>query len=124
MTKCSDYVAEMRPFIKVFYRMRMIHKTRISTYSGLKPEWNETFEIIIDSLQDQLLFQVCEKDWTHEYILGDVTVPVSVLASHSGGIHWVSLYHNIHHTGDLLFWSKLSIKEDLPQASKNQLNAP
>lgn len=55
------------------------------------------------------------KDWTHEYKLGELYLPVSELASNSGGIHWASLYDNFkQNAGNLMIWSKLTIKDDLP----------
>lgn len=85
----------------------------MSASAGDRPEWNESFEINIDSITDQLLIQICVKDWTHEYHLGEAVIPVGKMAQNSGSMHWLSLHHKFHHVADILFWSKLEIREDI-----------
>ena len=73
MTRDTETFGKMDPFVKFKYGELEFMTTEKSN-AGKKPIWNETFQIDVKSLEDNLILAVMDADPMSDDIIGEATI--------------------------------------------------
>ena len=69
----------------------MKFKTKVKDSAGKTPVWNETFEINVNYIGDDITFWVMDEDVTSDDLVGQTTFKLSALTAGSGIDEWFQL---------------------------------
>ncbi len=77
----------MDPYVKFVY-MGTRYKTRIVEDGGQNPTWNQSFDISITSLSDEIQFEVKDDEVCGARLIGTLTIKASALCINNGVREW------------------------------------
>ena len=76
----TESLGKMDPFVELEYQDKKF-TTKVVEDGHKNPLWNETFEIAIESLQDELKISCYDQDSLSNDLIGELSVPLSKLCS-------------------------------------------
>ena len=85
LTRDTSTFTSMDPYVKINYRMEE-HNT--ATNTGKNPEWNETFEIDVKYVGDDMIIKVLDKCMEGDDKIGETSIKASSLCSGTGIDDW------------------------------------
>ncbi|TNV75843.1 hypothetical protein FGO68_gene9817 [Halteria grandinella] len=104
----------MDPFVEISYNNKkyrsMTHKN-----GGKFPSWNQTFEIEIDSAQDDLSFTIFDENVLSKDFICQSFIKASALCMNNGVRDWFSLLYKQQQAGQILLETQF-----LPFQSKQE----
>ncbi len=112
LTINTEMFGKMDPYVTVVYNTvsqpnKKTVKTKVHKSGGQTPQWNEKFEFLVESMDDNIIFTVFDKDMFFDDLVGNVIMKVGALVSKSvnaGGNDaptTLDLFQKIEKTGDL-----------------------
>ena len=98
----TESIGKMDPFVELDYEGKKF-TTKVIEEGHKNPLWNETFEIPIESLQDQLTISCYDQDSLSNDLIGELILPISQLCS----VHeqWVDLQYKGKKAAEILISS-------------------
>ena len=89
----TEVFGEMDPYVNIEHFLSgKKFKTEVKHDGGKNPVWDQTFEIEIYSLEDELKIKCFDEDMGQDDIIGETTITVHDLIS-LGDDDCVTLYH-------------------------------
>jgi hypothetical protein len=80
---------------------------------NLNPEWAETFELVVNDVNDTLKVSVWDKDLIDaDDLIGETMIPLQDVVGKEVPQKWYTLYHESRVTGEIMLGIKLPIPED------------
>ena len=69
----TEVIGKMDPFVTIEYQ-GMEFKTKTIRNGGMRPQWNETFEIDVYSLSDDIKISIIDEDVIVNDLVGEKTL--------------------------------------------------
>ena len=82
----------MDPFVAIKYREQSF-KTKVLQGAGKAPVWDETFDLEVKYVGDDLVLEVMDEDVTTNDHVGSTTIKLSALCSNGGIDEWFEIQH-------------------------------
>jgi Ca2+-dependent lipid-binding protein len=108
---------KMDPFCKLQYREQSF-KTKVLQGAGKTPTWDETFEIDVKYIGDDLKLEVMDEDVTSSDTVGIATIKLSALISDGGIDEWFEIQYKGKSAGKIHLishFTPLALSETKPQ---------
>jgi Ca2+-dependent lipid-binding protein len=83
LTKDVESFGKQDPYVKITY-MGTPYKTVVHQNGGKSPVWNQTFDIRIGGMGDELLLEVKDEDVVGAKFIGHATIKASALCINGG----------------------------------------
>jgi Ca2+-dependent lipid-binding protein len=78
LTRDTEALGKMDPFVEIKY-LNNKYRTRVHDDGGKNPMWNETLEIPIESIKDELALSCLDQDAFSADLIGETTIPLKSL---------------------------------------------
>lgn len=88
----TEAMGDMDPFFKITYKGKD-YKTKTLNNAGKRAEWHESFEIEIDSQDDDITFAVYDEDPMTNDLVGERTFKVKAICQSSLASHIIPLIY-------------------------------
>jgi Ca2+-dependent lipid-binding protein len=92
LTRDTDFFSKMDPYCVIETRMQKV-KTNTLNGAGKTPKWNQTFDIDVKYLGDDMKVTVWDEDVTTSDHVGATEIKISSLCVNKGLDEWFSLQH-------------------------------
>jgi hypothetical protein len=105
LTRDTEMFSKMDPYCKVRTRDQNF-KTKVLQGAGKLPKWNETIDIDVKYIGDDINIEVMDEDVTTSDLIGSVVMKISGLTMNGGMDEWFDLQYKgkkcgaIHLKGD------------------------
>ena len=80
----------MDPFVEIEYNEKQ-YKTKVHEDGGKNPEWNESFDIPIQSMSDQVRITCYDEDALSNDLVGTQSFDMEKLCANQGINEWLVL---------------------------------
>ena len=91
-TRDTDFWTKMDPYTVIKYR-EQTHKTSVKQNAGKKPHWDESFDIDVKYIGDDLMLTVYDEDVTSSDLVADTTIKLSALCCNGGIDDWFGVQY-------------------------------
>ena len=78
-----------------------VNKTKVHENGGKSPAWNQTFEIPLGSVSDEVHFEIRDDEVMGSRVIASAHIKGSALAINGGTREWFSVYHDDKQAGRL-----------------------
>ena len=109
----TDFWTKMDPYCKLKIR-EDTYKTKVLNNAGKLPKWNETFEIPVKYIGDDMLVEVWDEDVAADDVVGSGNVKLSSLCANGGIDEWFDIFYKGKKAGNVHFKS-VFVAETRPQ---------
>lgn len=105
LTRDTEMFSKMDPYCKLQTRDQRF-KTKVLQGAGKLPKWNETIDIDVKYIGDDLNIEVLDEDVTTSDLVGSTTIKLSALCMNGGMDEWYDIQYKgkkagaIHLKGD------------------------
>ena len=100
LTRDTDFWSKMDPFCVLNYREQQF-KTKVKQNAGKLPKWDETFEIDVKYIGDELYIGVKDEDLTKADVIGDGQLKLSALCVNGGLDEWFDIFYKGKNAGKI-----------------------
>ncbi len=83
----TDFFSKMDPFCKIVCRDQTF-KTKVMQNAGKTPKWNETIEIAVKYIGDDLHIEIYDEDVTTSDLICSTVIKISALCMNGGMDDW------------------------------------
>ena len=90
LTRDTETFGKMDPYVKIVTRQQQF-RTKTKDSAGKTPVWNETFNIDVKYVGDDITLQVYDADVGADDIIGEVTFKLSALCIGNGMDEWFAI---------------------------------
>jgi Ca2+-dependent lipid-binding protein len=101
LTRDTEVFGRMDPYVDLHYRGEE-YRTKVAEDQGKHPIWNQTFELMVHSMEDEIRFTVKDSDIGKDDYIAGVFMKISQLCGSSGVPQWYSLDYKGHVAGEIL----------------------
>ena len=108
---------KMDPFCRVESREQTF-KTKVLQGAGKTPKWNETFQIQVKYIGDDMRIYVFDEDTVSNDKVGEANIKFSALCNSGGIDEWFEIQHKGKSAGKVHLRSKFTPKVDSPRVVK------
>lgn len=98
-------IGKMDPFV-IISNQGCDHKTKVQNNAGKYPVWNETFELPVGSMMDQIDVFCYDEDMTKNNLIGETSVQLSDLCKDYTVSKWYQIFFKSEVSGEILIESK------------------
>ena len=92
LTRDTEMFSKMDPYCKISYREQQFRSKTLNG-AGKKPKWNETFEIQVKYIGDDLELTVFDEDLTSSDTVGSAQIKISSLCINGGLNEWFDIQY-------------------------------
>ena len=92
LTRDVETFGKMDPYVKIISRQQNF-KTNVKDGAGKTPVWNQTFNIDVKYVGDDLTIQVYDEDVGSDDVVGVATIKLSALCVNNGIDEWFQVAH-------------------------------
>ena len=82
----------MDPFVKLQYREQSF-KTKVASGAGKQPKFNETFQIDVKYIGDDLTIGIYDEDVVGSDMVGEVSIKLQALVMNGGIDEWFTVQY-------------------------------
>jgi len=100
LTRDTETFGKMDPYVKISTRMQNF-KTAVKDGAGKTPVWNQTFNIDVKYIGDDLKIQVYDEDTGSDDIVGESTVKLSAFCIQGGIDDWFQIAYKGKQSGQV-----------------------
>jgi len=95
LTRDTETFSKMDPYVNIIYNAVKVGKTKTLDGAGKKPKWNQSFEIQIMDIMDDIYFEVKDEDLTSSDLIGTLKCKIfNILGPNNGMAEWHDItYH-------------------------------
>ena len=86
----TETMGKMDPFVEIEYNEKQ-YKTKVHEDGGKNPEWNESFDIPIQSMSDQVRITCYDEDALSNDLVGTQSFDMEKLCANQGINEWLVL---------------------------------
>jgi len=86
----TDFFSKMDPFCVITCREEK-YKTKVLQGAGKLPKWNETYDIEVKYIGDDMTIEVRDEDVTSSDLIGSTVIKLSSLCANGGLDEWFKL---------------------------------
>ena len=90
LTRDTEAFGKMDPYVKISTRQQNF-KTAVKSGAGKTPTWNETFNIDVKYIGDDLIMEVFDEDVGSDDKIGESTVKLSAFCVTGGLDDWFNI---------------------------------
>ena len=87
LTRDTEAFGKMDPYVKISTRQEM-YKTTVKQGAGKTPAWNETFNLDVKYIGDDLTIEVFDEDVGSDDKIGESVIKLSALCVGTGIAEW------------------------------------
>ncbi|TNV83345.1 hypothetical protein FGO68_gene2056 [Halteria grandinella] len=110
----TEFIGKMDPFVQIEYKA-IKNRTKTIEGGGTKPIWNDTFEIQIQNLHDDMKLACYDEDLFNNDLIGEAIFHTSLLCSHELTRKWLPIKYHGQKSGLILMESQYTPKYDSEQ---------
>jgi len=100
LTRDTETFGKMDPYVKISTRQQQF-KTAVKNGAGKTPMWNQTFNIDVKYIGDDMTVQVYDEDPGSDDIIGEATMKLSALCVNGGIDEWFQIAYRGKSSGQL-----------------------
>ena len=100
LTRDTETFGKMDPYVKISTRQQNF-KTAVKNGAGKTPMWNQTFNIDVKYIGDDMTVQVYDEDPGSDDIIGEATMKLSALCVNGGIDEWFQIAYRGKSSGQL-----------------------
>ena len=100
LTRDTETFGKMDPYIKISTRQQQF-KTAVKSGAGKTPVWNQTFNIDVKYIGDDITIQVYDEDVGADDVIGVCTIKLSALCVGNGLDEWFQVAHKGKQAGQV-----------------------
>ena len=82
----------MDPFLAIDFKGRL-YKTKVLDGAGKHPIWNETFNLPVESMAEEVKIGCYDEDLIVDDLIGETTVTIAKLCSGQGIRDWIPIHY-------------------------------
>jgi len=68
--KNTELIGEMDPYVAINWNGKKKYRTTTAKNAGMQPEWNQTLEIPVSSMSDEITISCHDKDLIYDDFVG------------------------------------------------------
>ena len=87
LTRDTEAFGKMDPYVKISTRQQQF-KTNVKDGAGKQPVWNQTFNVDVKYVGDDMTIEVFDEDVGSDDKIGEATVKLSALCVNNGIDEW------------------------------------
>ena len=107
LTRDTETFGKMDPYVKIQTRQQNF-KTGTKDGAGKTPVWNETFQIDVKYIGDDVQLQVYDEDPGSDDQIGVAVIKLSALCANNGIDDWFQIAHRGRGAGQVHLKSKFT----------------
>ena len=100
LTHDTEWFGKMSPFCRVKVREQTF-VTKVCSGGGKSPHWNETYEIDVKYLGDDLMLEIDDKDMMSTDMIGTAVIKLSSLCCNEGVDDWFLIQYKGRNAGKI-----------------------
>jgi Ca2+-dependent lipid-binding protein len=100
LTRDTEFFSKMDPFVKISMRDQN-YKTKVLQGGGKLPKWNETFDLDVKYVGDDMHVEVRDEDVTASDLIGECTIKLSSLCINGGLDDWFDIQYKGKKSGTI-----------------------
>ena len=100
LTRDTETFGKMDPYVKISTRQSMF-KTKVKNGAGKTPVWNETFNIDVKYVGDDMMIEVFDEDVGSDDKIGEATFKLSALCVGNGMDEWFQIAYRGKQAGQV-----------------------
>ena len=104
LTRDTETFGKMDPYVKISTRQQEF-KTNVKNGAGKTPVFNQTFNIDVKYVGDDMTIQVFDEDVGSDDVVGVATIKLSALCVNNGIDEWFQIAHKGKSAGSVHFKS-------------------
>ena len=100
LTRDTETFGKMDPYVKISTRQQNF-KTAVKNGAGKTPVWNQTFNVDVKYVGDDLTMQVYDEDVGSDDLVGEATVKLSAFCINNGIDDWFQIAYKGKQSGQI-----------------------
>ena len=100
LTRDTEMFGAMDPYVQICQRMQMF-RTKTQDDAGKTPKWNETFDLDVKYVGDELFIKVKDENVTDSDDIGEAIVKLSAFCVQGGIDDWWQISYGGRKAGSL-----------------------
>ena len=100
LTRDTETFGKMDPYVKIQTRQQQL-RTKTKNSAGKTPVWNETFNIDVKYVGDDITIQCYDSDPGSDDLIGEVTFKLSALCVGNGMDEWFAIAYRGRASGQI-----------------------
>ena len=100
LTRDTETFGKMDPYVKISSRQQQF-KTNVKNGAGKTPIWNQTFNIDVKYIGDDLHLEVFDEDVGADDKIGEASFKLSALCANNGIDEWFSVAYKGRQAGQV-----------------------